>query len=55
MPKDEVTKDEAIQDSELAKIWLSQQDLSKKTPAETKILYFKAWHEMQRTNVERWD
>lgn len=47
--------DKPMSDAELAKLWLSQQDLSEMTPAKTKQLYFKAWHEIQKADVERWD
>ena len=49
-----IEKDKALSDSKLAEIWLNGQDLTSKTPEQVKQLYFKAWHEIQATNVEQW-
>lgn len=42
-------------DIELVKIWLASQDLSGKTPEETKEMFFDALHRMEQVKPERWD
>lgn len=42
-------------DYEIAKIWISQQDLSSVSPETAKELFFEALYKIKVKNVERWD
>ncbi len=42
-------------DYEIAKIWLSQQNLEDLSPEQAKELFFDALHKIEKQNVERWD
>ena len=42
-------------DYEITKLWFAQQDLEGVTPAYAKQLFFDAFHEIEKTIVERWD
>lgn len=46
---------ESTENFEIAKAWLAGQDLTSVSPAEAKQMFFKALHEIETTNVERWD